>query len=85
MIKLHDNWVTRFMLYGVIIIGAGLGGGEFGLRWPLVQRHRNFARVKDAQKRLKTMFYGVNKMTPIGLLDIDVFGCWEDAWEKALS
>jgi mRNA-degrading endonuclease YafQ of YafQ-DinJ toxin-antitoxin module len=84
-IEKHDNWFTRFMLYDVIIIGAGIGPDEFGLRWLLVQRHRNFARVKYPKKRPKTLYCDVNKSIPLGLVELDVFGCWEDAWEKALS
>ena len=84
-IEKHDNWFTRFMLYDVIIIGAGIGPDEFSLRWLLVQRQRNFARVKDAQKRPKTIYCDVNKSIPLGLVELDVFGSWEDAWEKALS
>ncbi len=83
-IDLHNNWVTRFMLYDVIIIGTGLSADEFGLRWLLVQRQRNFARMKDPKKRPKTVYMDVNNAIPFGLVELDLFGSWEHAWEKAL-
>lgn len=76
-IKLHDNWVTCFMLYDVIIIGAGLSADEFGLRWLLVQRHRNFARAKDSKKRPKTLYSNINKSIPLVLLELNFFGSWK--------
>jgi hypothetical protein len=45
-----DNWVTRFMLYPVSIIGLSLSNFEIGLRWLLVQKTRNQARAKEAKK-----------------------------------
>lgn len=44
-----DNWVTRFMLYPVDFIGVGLSQVEIGLRWLLVQRARNFAKVSPRE------------------------------------
>lgn len=44
-----DNWVTRFMLYPVDFIGVGLSQVEIGLRWLLVQRARNFAKVNPKE------------------------------------
>jgi len=44
-----DNWVTRFMLYPVDIIGVGLSQVEIGMRWLLVQRARNFAKVSPKE------------------------------------
>jgi hypothetical protein len=47
---LADNWVTRFMLYPVSIIGLSLSSCEIGLRWLLVQKSRNQARANEAEK-----------------------------------
>jgi hypothetical protein len=47
---LADNWVTRFMLYPVSIIGLSLSSFEIGLRWLLVQKSRNQARANEAEK-----------------------------------
>ena len=56
-----DNWVTRFMLYPLTFIGVGLSQVEIGMRWLLVQRSRNFARVskKGRNKDMPIVkFYG---------------------------
>jgi hypothetical protein len=82
-IKLHDNWVTRFMLFDLVIIGAGLSLAEVDLHWLLVQRQRNFARISDATKRPSAVYYDFKHSDPINLMRID-FGSWEAAWENAL-
>ena len=43
-----DNWVTRFMLLPVEVIGAEISAHELGLRWLFVQRQRNLQRVSGA-------------------------------------
>lgn len=43
--EIADHWVTRFMLYPLYFIGAGLSSEEQGMWWLLVQRARNLARV----------------------------------------
>jgi hypothetical protein len=62
---LADNWVTRFMLYPVSIIGLSLSNFEIGLRWLLVQKLRNQAR---AEYSVKPHFYHFNGLKNTNLL-----------------
>ena len=76
-----DNWVTRFMLLPVSLIGIGLSVDEFGLRWLLVQRARNLARIRSSAS--KVVLYGIQDV-PQGVL-CKSFIDWESAWEAALE
>jgi hypothetical protein len=80
----HNHWVSRFMLFDVYVIGAGISESEWGLRWLFVQRHRNLARVESA-KRPKTFYLDVKENYPVGLMDYDVSANWDQTWEKALT
>lgn len=81
----HDNWVTRFMLFDIFIIGASISQSETGLRWLFVQRQRNFARIKPPSIRPKTVFFDVKENHPFGLMDYEISASWDHAWHKVLS
>ena len=83
-IERHGNWVTRFMLYDVFIIGAGISHSEIGLRWLLVQRQRNPARV-EPKNRPKTVFLDIKENYPTGLMGCNLSSSWDQAWVKALT
>ncbi len=76
--------LSFFMLYDVMIIGAGISPSEIGFRWLLVQRHRNLARV-EPKNRLKTVFLDVKENYPAGLMDYNISSRWDQAWHKALT
>jgi hypothetical protein len=80
----HDHWITRFMLYDVFIIGAGISTSEIGLRWLLVQRKRNCARIPKLQVP-RTIFFNVEKNDLENFIDFDLSSEWYKCWEKALS
>jgi hypothetical protein len=82
--NLHNNWVSRFMLFDVYMIGAGISESEWGLRWLLVQRHRNLARV-EPKNRPQTVFLDVKENYPTGLMDYNISSSWDQAWHKALT
>ena len=85
-----DNWVTRFMLYPVNFIGVGLSQVEIGMRWLLVQRSRNFARVskKGRNKDMPIVKFFGDKDPRIHGVE---FQCsktkidYDQLWENALS
>ena len=76
--NLHNNWVSRFMLFDVYMIGAGISESEWGLRWLLVQRHRNLARIAP-KNRPKTVFLDVKENYPTGLMDYNLSASWDQA------
>lgn len=80
----HGNWVTRFMLYDVFIIGAGISPSEIVNRLILVQRQRNLARI-EPKNRPKTVFLDVKEKYLDGLVDYNLSSSWDQAWGKALS
>ena len=83
--KPYDNWITRFMISDISFIGAGLSQSEIGLRWLLVQRQRNIARMKHSKNSLKTIYHSVNESIPNSLVDVDTSSNWKCSWEKALK
>jgi hypothetical protein len=76
-----DNWVTRFMLLPVSMIGVGLSNDEFGLRWLLTQRSRDLARLKTNTSSVR--LYGC-KYVLSGVVGVD-FSDWDLAWDAALN
>jgi hypothetical protein len=85
-----DNWVTRFMLYPINFIGVGLSQVEIGMRWLLVQRSRNFARMskKGRNKNMPLVKFFGDKDPRIHGVE---FKCsktkrdYDQLWENALS
>jgi|LakMenE18May11ns_1017448.scaffolds.fasta_scaffold9900865_2 hypothetical protein len=85
-----DNWVTRFMLYPLTFIGVGLSQVEIGMRWLLVQRSRNFARMskKGRNKNMPLVKFFGDKDPRIHGVE---FKCsktkrdYDQLWENALS
>jgi len=45
--KRYNNWLTRFMLFEVDIVGVGLSTDEVDLWWLLTQRARNTKNIKN--------------------------------------
>jgi len=83
-LKLHDNWLTRFMLLDVSFIGVGLSDAEIGMHWLLTQRTRNFARI-HSKKKPSTKYYCADPNLPIGFFEYDVSQQWDTAWRKAIG
>jgi hypothetical protein len=79
---LSDSWVTRFMLLPVTFIGVGLSASEWGMRWLLVQRARNLARV--AAGASLPLLYTVQDIAPFGVKTRH-FPNWDAAWKEALE
>jgi hypothetical protein len=80
-VEAADNWITRFMLLPVSIVGAGLSTDEYGLRWLLIQRNRNLARVKIASR--EAILYNMQAL-PQGVISRG-FTDWDSAWKSALA
>lgn len=83
-----NHWITRFMLRPVTFIGVGLSRVEFGLRWLLVQRERNLARVDVAQRPpLRILRVGSKEAKADYATDFpfEYFTEPKAAWEAALQ
>lgn len=76
-----DHWVIRFMLLPVRVIGASMSKEETGLRWLMVQRERNLARVTHS---VPIEHYSRTDSLPVGVLRRE-FATWHIAWATALS
>lgn len=81
-----DNWVTRFMLYPVDFIGVGLSQVEIGMRWLLVQRARNFAKV-DPKEAPPVIYHGAKAIHFPGVQSkrIDPSPLFQERWITVLN
>ena len=81
-----DNWVTRFMLYPVDFIGVGLSQVEIGMRWLLVQRARNFAKVSPEEVP-PVIYHDVKAINFPGVQShpIDLTPLFHERWLSVLS
>ena len=81
-----DNWVTRFMLYPVDFIGVGLSQVEIGMRWLLVQRARNFAKV-DTKEAPPVRYHDFKAISFPGVQSKPLMGAslFKKRWLSVLS
>jgi hypothetical protein len=78
-----DQWVTRFMLRPVYILGVGLSLDEQGLWWLLVQRARNLARIHAPSQARILLRRGSKEQIEMWNRDPSIVKpIWCDDWDR---